>query len=123
MNKRADISITILVLGIVALCFLTIFSFITSERGDEGSIIGIGLMETMHSISEEQKFYNDPETDFEGVYGNLYEKGNVRVEIIGEKILGEYFVKEQNFIRSCDDKTWKFFEKCKKKIVSIEYNE
>ena len=117
MNKRADISITILVLGIVALCFLTIFSFITSERGDEGSIIGIGLMETMHSISEEQKFYNDPETDFEGVYGSTFKKGKVRVEITGEKFLGEYSVEETNFKFS-----WPFYETKEKTIVSIEYN-
>jgi hypothetical protein len=121
MNKRADISITILVLGIVALCFLTIFSFITSERGDEGSIIGIGLIETMNSISVEQEFYQN--TEFNGVYGNLYEKGNVIVRINGDKLNGEYFANKQNFIRSCDDKNWKLFEKCKKIIVSIEYNE
>ena len=120
MNKRGDISITILVLGIVALCFLTIFSFITSERGDEGTIVGVGLIETMNSVLVEKEFYEN--TEFSGVYENLYEKGNVIVRINGDNLNGEYFVKEQNFIRSCDDKTLKFFEKCKKTLVNITYN-
>lgn len=117
MNKKGDISITILVLGIVALCFLTILSFITSERGDEGSIVGVGLMETMYSVLEEQDFYNDPETNFEGIYGEVFEKGNIRVDLRGGSIIGEYFVEETNFKFS-----WPPYEIKEKTLVSIEYN-
>ena len=47
MNKKADISITLLVLGIVTICFLTIFSFIktNNDRSDDFQV------KLLHSLS------------------------------------------------------------------------
>tara|TARA_B100000315_G_scaffold247857_1_gene277129 strand:- start:411 stop:728 length:318 start_codon:yes stop_codon:yes gene_type:complete len=88
MNKKADISITVLVLGVVAVCFLTIFSFINSSNSVDESFLGIGLIETMNSFVIENDFYE--RTDFEGEYGETFERGKVVVTIIEEKIEGTY---------------------------------
>ena len=81
MNRKADISITIFVLGVVALCFLTIFSFILVNNDRSDDFFGIGLIETMNSIDEEIKL-NDFETD----YNNQFESGNVKITIENGKV-------------------------------------
>ena len=55
-NKKADISITILVLGVVALCFLTLLSF--ANKSNKADFAGVGLIETMKSVAEESGFYS-----------------------------------------------------------------
>jgi len=96
MKKKGDISIVMLVIGIIAVCFLAIFSFINSNDKISDNFLGIGLIETMNSIEEEQDFYDD-KTDFEGNYGNLFERGNVKVNINDENVSGVYVVDEIEF--------------------------
>ena len=96
-NKRADISITILVLGVVAISILTIFSFINSKYEINEDFLGIGLIETMNSIEEEIKF-ND-KTEFESTdYKNVFERGNVIIEIDGNIMEGYYPDKEKRMV-------------------------
>jgi len=52
-NKKGDIPITILVMGIIAVCVLTIFSFYFDVSKQKESFVGAGLIETIYSVQEE----------------------------------------------------------------------
>jgi|TARA_B100002003_G_scaffold153457_1_gene142242 polynucleotide 5'-kinase involved in rRNA processing len=56
-NKKADIPVTILVIGVFAICSMAIFSFIYSTNNIQKDFVGVGLIETINSIEEEIKFY------------------------------------------------------------------
>jgi hypothetical protein len=98
-NKKADISITILVLGVVAISILTIFSFINSRDNIEEDFLGIGLIETINSIEEEINFYG--ETDFEsGDYENVFDGGNVVIkDINSNRVTGTYTKNGKTLVR------------------------
>ncbi|MEX0932669.1 MAG: hypothetical protein WDZ77_01035 [Candidatus Pacearchaeota archaeon] len=114
MNKKGDISITILVLGVVALCFLTIFSFITFKNNFNDDFSGIGLIETMKAFEEEENFFAN--SDFSRIGPSGFESGEVMVKNEGEKIVGEVSRGEFNF-----KITPPFFESTNKTIVRVEY--
>ncbi|MEK6819828.1 MAG: hypothetical protein AABY03_01355, partial [Nanoarchaeota archaeon] len=61
MNRRGDISITLLVLGVFAVCTLTLFSFYISGVDGKETALKIGIMEKINSLAEEIKFYKNPE--------------------------------------------------------------
>ncbi len=61
MNKRGDISITLLVMGVFAVCTLTLFSFYISGVDGKETALKIGIMEKINSLAEEIKFYKNPE--------------------------------------------------------------
>ena len=44
-NRRGDVPVTILVLGVFVVCTLALVSFINSDRNSERSFIGIKIME------------------------------------------------------------------------------
>ena len=112
MNKRGDIPVTILVLGVVAICILAILSFVNLSNKIENDFLGIGLIETMNSIEEELKFYG--ETGFEGDYGNVFERRNVKINIEGNSVKeGRYSVTERNFPN--------IFTISEKSLVRVEY--
>ncbi len=115
MNKRADISIVILVIGIIAVCFLAILSFVKSNENIDDNFLGIGLIETMNSIQEEQDFYD--ETPFVGDYGNFFEGENVKINIDEENFFGESFIEEIEFKFGIPPYEFK-----EKTIVRITYN-
>ena len=93
MNKKGDISITILVLGVVAICFLTILSFMNGSV--ESSFVGVGLIETINSIDEEIKNGINNED-----YNDKFEKGNVKIENINSnKITGTYIKKDKVIVK------------------------
>lgn len=75
-TKRGDISITILVMGVVAVCFLTIFIFLNSESKKEESFVGPGLIETIYAVQEEGSDY--------------FEKDGVEIIFSGDKIVASY---------------------------------
>lgn len=60
-NKKADIPIIILVLGVVAVCGLAILSFYSSGISVKKDFIGLGMMEKINSLSEEIEFYKSSE--------------------------------------------------------------
>lgn len=123
MNKKADISIVILVLGVVAISILTIFSFVGVSNERKGDFLGIGLIETMNSIEEE---LNLNSLGFTTDYKNDFEKtdffGNIKI-IISENNVKEgiYIQQEQKFVKGCDEKNWELFKKCQKEIVRVIY--
>tara|TARA_Y100000310_G_C20402871_1_gene678249 strand:+ start:179 stop:538 length:360 start_codon:yes stop_codon:yes gene_type:complete len=100
LNKKGDISIIILVIGIIAICFLTIFSFIKAGNNVEESFVGIGLIETMNSIEEEQDFYD--KSGFKGDYRESFTKqeffGTSAISIKSNGLEGRYSVKGTGFL-------------------------
>ena len=55
-NRKGDIPITILVIGVLIICALAIFSFFSSVIKMSNSFVGIGLTEKMNSQIEERTF-------------------------------------------------------------------
>ena len=56
-SKKADIPVTILVIGVFIICGLTIFSFIVSTSLSKKHGLGNGLFEEIHSDIERFYFY------------------------------------------------------------------
>jgi hypothetical protein len=101
MNKKGDISIVILVIGIIAICFLAILSFVKLNKNINDNFLGIGLIETMNSVEEEFNLYDD-KSEFSGDYGNVFERegffGKVKININDENVRGVYIAKETGFL-------------------------
>ena len=102
MNKKADLPIIVLVIGIVGIFILTILSFVKSNADVDEDFLGIGLIETMNSIEEELKFYEDSDFTTEDYEKNIFERRNVIVIIDGNKVLSGNYSK--------DGKTWIWVE-------------
>jgi len=100
-NVRGDIPITILVIGIIAVCILTIFSFYHSTSKQKESFVGAGLIETIYSIQEEIEFGK-------GENLNPFEKDGMKIDF-GDEINAEYYI-EQGWI-----------DKKKKTLIEIIY--
>ena len=67
MNKKGDIPVTILVIGVIAVCALALFSFYYSSVSVRNSFMGIDIIENLNSFAEEIKFnqemqFGDPAT-------------------------------------------------------------
>lgn len=61
MNRRGDISITLLVLGVFAVCTLTLFSFYISGVDGKETALRIAMVEKINSFADEIKFYKKVE--------------------------------------------------------------
>jgi|TARA_Y100000034_G_scaffold110931_1_gene143502 hypothetical protein len=85
-NKKADISITILVLGVVAISILTIFSFVGVNNERKNNFLGIGLIETIGSIGEEIKFYDKTEFESRDYENNVFERRGVKIIMDENKV-------------------------------------
>lgn len=59
MNNKGDIPITILVIGIVAVCGLAIFSFYISGDRFKGSFGSVQVIEKANSFFDEMQFYKN----------------------------------------------------------------
>ncbi len=57
-NKRGDIPITILVIGILAICILAIFSFYSSDRNVKDDFSSVGIIEKVLIAKEKISLYN-----------------------------------------------------------------
>jgi len=113
-NKKADIPVTILVIGIVAICIFAILSFVNSSRKIQESFVGVGLIETIISIEEEIRFDNKIGLGkfSEPVIFELGKPFQKYVKIIVDKnqIKGNYTTWERGLLKK-KYKTW----------VSVEY--
>lgn len=73
LNKRGDIPITILVIGIMVVCALGLYSFYSSTIKTRNNFVGIGLIEAMNAQIEENVFYGRPlGTETSNPEGNIY---------------------------------------------------
>ena len=82
-NKRGDIPITILVMGVLAICIITIFTFYFSNLAMENNFNSIGVVEKATVIKEEISLYRTlgfGEDEITKVFG------------INADALGKYFV-------------------------------
>jgi flagellar basal body-associated protein FliL len=59
MNKRGDVPVMILVIGVIAICGLAIFSFITFKQSSDKNSLekGLYLFEQVYSDLEKFEFY------------------------------------------------------------------
>ncbi len=97
-NKKANITITILVLGVLAVCILALISFISSKAHTEESFGGIKLIEKMNSQIEDYSVYKD----LSRVNTKTNEQGTL--VFYQEKIetSGYFFWKEQKIVFSVE---------------------
>jgi hypothetical protein len=90
-NKRGDVPVMILVIGVVMICVLTIFSFVAFKSSlDKASLeSGIYLLEQAHSDLEifhfYQKFYDD--NTAAGEVGLINPAINIKAEISGNNLV------------------------------------
>lgn len=56
-SKRGDVPVTILIIGVVAICALAIFSFISSSFKTAQSFTGVSLMEELNAKIDSYYFY------------------------------------------------------------------
>jgi len=56
-NKKGDIPVTILVIGVVAVCIMALLSFLSSTAKVRNSFVGIGALEEMNLQRERNYFY------------------------------------------------------------------
>ncbi len=82
-NKRGDIPITILVIGILAICILTIFSFYSSDRNVKDDFSSIGLIERVLVVKERISLYED----FGFTQEEIKEIFNIKDDIQGKYII------------------------------------
>ena len=64
-DRRGDVPITILVLGVFAVCSLALFSFYLSGISGKETFLRVGIVEQTNSLANEIKFYRNP-----GINGN-----------------------------------------------------
>ena len=102
-NKRADIPVTILILGIVTICTLTITSFLRVSLREKQEFYGIGLIETVLSVEEEFAFYkinSISDASYEDILKNPgAELGIVGISLNGNQIIGEYKKQGKTFAK------------------------
>jgi len=95
-NKRGDIPVTILLIGVIAICGLAIFSFVASSFTKSQSFIGVSKMEELSAKIDSYYFYN--------AMGLSEEKLNEIVEIENNEIYLEqtkpHLIKEDEFLFS-----------------------
>ena len=58
-NKHGDIPVTILVIGVLAICAMAIFSFYFSDRGVKNDFIVIEAVEKASILKEKISFYEN----------------------------------------------------------------
>jgi hypothetical protein len=64
MNKRGDIPITILVIGVFAVCTLAILSFIASSISLRNSFVGVDVVENVNNQIEFKEFMKEDASFF-----------------------------------------------------------
>ena len=61
MDKKGDISTTILVIGVFAICGLALLSFYLSGIDSKETFSRLEIINKVNSIADEIKFYRNPE--------------------------------------------------------------
>ena len=65
MNKKGDIPITILVIGVFAVCSLALLTFFISDFRISNSFVGLEIMDKVNTLNEEYIFYSNELTEEE----------------------------------------------------------
>ncbi len=104
-NKRGDIPVTILVIGVVAVCILAILSFLSSSFNFSHSFAGISEIEEMNSKIDEYHFYKNAGLSDEEIQEILdIEEGALYIEKNATKIYPESLFdwKKEKFLFSVE---------------------
>lgn len=111
MNKKGDVPVTLLVIGVFAVCTLALISFYLASIKITNSFAGVSVMENINSVAEKIRFYESQKLDF-----NFGTEVNGDITIKTEEtqnhysIIGKYKISE-GFLFWKKDKT----------LVEIEY--
>jgi hypothetical protein len=92
INKRGDVAITILVIGVVAVCALAIFSFITSSFNTTQSFVGVSTIEELNAKINSYYFYQEKGLSEEKVENIVGIKDN-EIYLVEEK--NKFFGKDE----------------------------
>ena len=84
MNKRGDIPITILVIGILAICTLAIFSFYFSDRNVKSAFNSVDVIEKILVTKEKISLYDE---SFELTQEEIGEIFNIKKDNIQRKYI------------------------------------
>ena len=116
-NKKGDLPITILVIGVFVVCTLALLNFYIETISDKNFFEGVILIEKVRELSENIKFYNRLEKknslELTGLSGKGIEKGNFKFE-------GRESEKDYEISGTLFETKYIIFEG--KKIASVEYN-
>jgi hypothetical protein len=77
-NKKGDVPVTILVIGVFAICSLALLTFFISDFKITNSFVSFEVMEKMNSQIDEYKYYKSEgvsEKKIQGYYRILEENG------------------------------------------------
>jgi len=81
MNKKADLPVTILVIGVVLICGLALFSFLASGFKTGQSLLGISQIEEINEKIDEYHFYKNMGLSEEKIIEALeIEDGEISIE-------------------------------------------
>lgn len=105
-GKKADIPVTILVLGVFVVCALAIISFVIFENKQKTDPLGIELFEEIHADVEKFYFYNH----------TVFSREEA-AEQIGAELNGNQLTIERN--KTIKERHW--FKREDKKIISVKY--
>ena len=72
-NKKADIPVTILVIGVFAICLMALFSFLYVSAVKKNNFPGINLMESLNVDIEKFNFYNKETREMIDLFAKLLE--------------------------------------------------
>lgn len=95
-NKRGDLPVTLLVIGVILICSLALFSFFYSSFYVGQSLVGVSQIEELNSKIDQYYFYKE--------MGVAEEQINLALEIEDGKIFieenPENFVGKEKFLFS-----------------------
>jgi len=89
LNKKADVAITILVLGVMALCFLALLSFYLTEKEKQTQKIDFSFyVQEVYNLAESVRFsgpdsikdYNVKQEGSKLAIERNFEEGNLRIK-------------------------------------------
>lgn len=104
-NKKGDIPITFLILGVFLICSFALVSFYISTNRVDRNFVGVGLIEEMNAEIEKYHFYRNVNKFNEA---EIMEMLNVKIDSTGEK----YIYLEKNSTKDKKDT----------KLISVRYS-
>ena len=114
MNKRGDIPITVLVLGVFAVCAIVILSFFSNSSGSDNVFVNLYLIEKTKSLEVDYFFYESIGNDYfskkiKEVKTDYNSECHSEINMSGNFIEGNYL---------CSG----VFQRDKKRLMRVEYS-
>jgi len=98
-NKRGDLPVVLLVIGVVLICSLALFSFFYSSFYTGQSLVGVSQMEEINSKIDQYNFYKEMGVDENKIRSALeIEDGKISVK----KNSRSWYVGKEKFLFSVE---------------------